>query len=164
MALRFDARRLRVLGRPEVIIEHVRAENEIAAGQVALAMDGTLIFARGVDAARSRFVRRNRQGAETTLPFDERAYGTFRVTPDGARILARVHPGDGPREVWMLDVVRGTQSKLPVPYQAFEWSPDGTVYVGSFTSKGIVRNGADFVTEIVSTPSGERKPVYQAGP
>jgi serine/threonine-protein kinase len=126
-ALPFDAAKREVLGPPEAVLDGVRQEGVWGAGQLAVADDGTLVYARGENAGLTRVVWRDRSGAvDTLLAFPAAQYGALDLAPDGRRLIVRVLPVAGPAEVWHLDLVQGVRSVLSdLPRRGVQWWPDG---------------------------------------
>ena len=136
MALPFDLKKRQVLGAPMPVLDDVRQESE-GAGQFSVSDDGVLVYAPGPSAAISHLVSLDRAGRLDTLPGPPRDYGTFRVSPDGKRVLAMAWPPSGWPELWMLDLDRRTSSRVPeggpVAYVSFDWTPDSREIVFSIS-------------------------------
>jgi len=126
-ALPFDGARLEVRGTPEAVLDGVRQEGVWGAGQLGVADDGTLVYARGENAGLTRLVWRDRSGAVDTLSaFPVAQYGALDLSPDGSRLVVRVLPAAGPAEVWHLDLVQGVRSVLGgLATRSVQWWPDG---------------------------------------
>ncbi len=106
MALPFDAKRLRVMGPPAPVMQAVRREGWDAAGQYDVAADGTLLFAAGIDAAKSIPVWVERSGRMAdSLPIPPGDYYNINVSGDGRRVCAGELPADGGADA--LDPRRG---------------------------------------------------------
>jgi eukaryotic-like serine/threonine-protein kinase len=149
MAAAFDPGRVRIVGQPRILMEHVmqslnmpNTEWDVGAGQVAVSRSGDLAWVAG--------------GTYPELPVD-----LFVVTPDGhARVLdwgqsshefprvssrgGRVAYDAGPEEHWSLEVRDRssglTQRVVLGGYETWgaEWSPDGdSLLVGSDAGGGI---------------------------
>ena len=134
MALPFDAAERKVLGRPVPILDGIRQEAEAGAGQFTIARDGTLLYAPGADAARSVLVALDDKGALDTLPFPPAGYHGFELSPDGKEILIRVQAPSGRGELWVFDVDKGSQTRIPtegIPLHIPRWWPDSKQIVFS---------------------------------
>jgi serine/threonine protein kinase len=132
MGLPFDASRRRTLGAPAPVLEGVRHEAENGIAQWSVADDGTLAYAPGKNAELEYLVWRDRAGRVDTLPFPRADYGEIRLSPDGQFLLAQVWPAGAPTEFWLLDLVRGTHSKLAgLPPESWpeSWWPEGNSFV-----------------------------------
>lgn len=140
MALPFDAASRRVVGPPAPVLQGIRQEAEAGAGQFAVANDGTLIYAAGVDAGISQLVWFDVRGRVDTLPFPPAAYGGFDLSPNGNQILIRIQPSSGRAELRILDLEKGTQTRIGmpgIPLDVPRWWPDGKqVLISEFTAAG----------------------------
>jgi serine/threonine-protein kinase len=126
-ALPFDAAKREVRGTPEIVLEGVRQEGVWGAGQLAVAGDGTLVYARGENAGLTRLVWRDRSGVVDTLSaFPAAQYGRLDLSPNGRRLVVNVLPATGPVEIWHLDLAQGVRSVLSgLPERGVRWWPDG---------------------------------------
>ncbi len=128
MALPFDPERLRVLGPPAPVIQEVRRESWDAAGQYDVAGDGTLIFVRGADAARSVPVWVDHAGRVTdTLPVPPGDYFNIYASGNGRRVELSAHQPTGEQSMSILDVDRSLIQDLHLdgPVRFTAWWPDG---------------------------------------
>jgi dipeptidyl aminopeptidase/acylaminoacyl peptidase len=140
MALPFDAKQLEVSGPAAPVLKGVRQEAEGGGGQFAVANDGTLIYSPGADAGISQFVWLEPPGKVDTLPFPRAKYGSFDLSPDGRQIFTRVQSPSGRGELWVLDLDRGSQTRINTqgtPLNSPRWWPDGRhILFSEFTSAG----------------------------
>lgn len=140
MALPFDAANRKVLGRPVPILDGIRQEAEAGAGQFTIARDGTLLYAPGSDAGRAVLVSFDGRGKLDTLPFPPAGYHGFEVSPDGKQILIRVQSASGRPELWVFDIDKGSQTRIPtegIPLQVPRWWPDSKqILFSEFTRSG----------------------------
>jgi len=140
MALPFDATARKVLGQPVPILNGIREEAEAGAGQFAIARDGTLLYAPGRDAGRSVLVSIDGQGKVDTLPFRPAGYQGFEIAPDGNQILIRIQSESGRPELWVLDIDKGSQTRIRtegVPFDIPRWWPDSRQIVyAEFAGEG----------------------------
>jgi serine/threonine protein kinase/Tol biopolymer transport system component len=140
MALPFDAASRTVLGPPAPVLQGVRQEAEAGAGQFAVADDGTLIYAAGVDAGISQLVWLDPRGRIDTLPFPPTAYGGFDLSPNGNQILIRVQPPSGRAELRILDLEKESQTRIStrgIPLTVPQWWPDGRqILISEFSTAG----------------------------
>lgn len=107
MAVRFDAETLEISGEPRVLVDGVRREAARGALQMSISGTGDLLFARGANAERGRFVWVGSDGALDSLPIPSRLYGRFSLSPDRRHVAARVFPEVGDAELWLIDLDRG---------------------------------------------------------
>ena len=140
MALPFDAERLKVLGPAAPVLQGVRQEAEGGGGQFAIARDGTLVYAPGVDAGISQLVWLEPPAKVDTLPFPKAKYGSFDLSPDGKQILVRVQSPSGRGELWLFDIDNGSQTRINTqgtPLYTPRWWPDGKhILFAEFTPLG----------------------------
>jgi hypothetical protein len=141
IALPFDPAHLRVLGPPAPVIQEIRRESWNAAGQYDVAGDGTLLFARGADAAKSVPVWVSHSGRVTdTIPVPPGDYFNIYVSGNGRRIELSAYQPTGERIASILDVQRGLFQELHVAGLAGfgSWWPDeeyATLYLGPSASQ-----------------------------
>jgi hypothetical protein len=122
------------------------------AGQFSISPSGTLAYVRGgVPPPHSaQIVAIDRKGSIAKLPIDPRPYGPIvRLSPDGSRLAVTVVE-TARRDLWVLDIARGTASRLNVGGEAWQgvWSPDGrflayqTAADGTFSLGRIAADGS----------------------
>lgn len=126
MAVPFDAIRLRTLGPPALVLEGVRVEASHGLAQLAVADEGTLIYASGRNAGVTVPVWRSRDGRLDTMPLPSRRYEHFDLSPDGKRLAMTVIQPSGAAEIWITDLRSGVQTRLATVGEArFPfWWPD----------------------------------------
>jgi len=140
MAVPFDPEQLRVLGPPAPVIQDLRRESWDGAGQYDLAADGTLLFARGADAAKSVPVWVDHTGRVTdTVPVPPGDYFNIFASNNGKRIELTSYQASGEQTVSILDVDRGlTQTLRVAELVSFtSWWPDGeyaSIYLGPYSA------------------------------
>jgi DNA-binding SARP family transcriptional activator len=129
MVLPFDAVRRRVLGPPEPVLEGVRLETPAGGSQLTISDGGTLIYAPGGNARLSNLVWVDHAtGRIDTLSLPHAGYGSFALSPDGRRVMARITSVSGPAELWAIDIGRGERAHIPlegIPGPTLKWWPDG---------------------------------------
>ncbi|MGH7536075.1 MAG: protein kinase domain-containing protein, partial [Gemmatimonadales bacterium] len=128
MALPFDPDRLRVLGPPAPVVQEVRRESWDAGGQYDIAADGTLLYARGADAAKSVPVWVAPSGRVTdTLLVPPGDYFNIYASGTGGLVELSAYQPTGDKTVSILDVDRGLiqELHLDVPATFTAWWPDG---------------------------------------
>ena len=82
----------------------------------------------------------SRGGGVLGMTGERGPYGTMRPSPDGDRVLLlRAEPGGQTFELWLMDLERGTPTRLTnhqanAPFQA--WSPDGSAVAYSSNHGG----------------------------
>ncbi len=153
MAIGFDPVTHRVSGRAVEVLSGIRSGSGT---QYAVAIDGTLVYAPGVDANLGVLVWASRDGAVDSLGFAPQRYGTFALSPDGRRIAALVTSSAGALELWVYDVERGTEAKVitrGIPF-APRWWPDGRRVV--FTEAATQAPYGQVVVRQLVESAGER--------
>lgn len=133
-AVAFDADRLEVTGGPVSVVEGImRADLPATASATAnygVSDDGVLIYATGgavFSVGTLAWVDRN--GKAEPLSDRQAPYRAPRVSPDGARVAVGMQSPDGNQDIWMVDVERGTHTRLtsdPAVDILPLWTPDGT--------------------------------------
>jgi len=123
----FDAGRLRLAGDAFPVAEQIAAYGAFP-GAPFTAGGGTLAFRIGEGAAPTRLAWFDRKGTSSSLG-DPADYTNPALSPDG-RMLAVCFrdPGTKTRDIWLMDLVRGTKSRLTFdPAEDLDpvWSPDG---------------------------------------
>ena len=131
-ALRFDPRRLAVIGGPVPIIEGVARARGVTTGtaQFSTSDTGVLVYISGpvaTSASQEDVAFVDRQGTVQSLKLPPDAYLYPRVSPDGKRLAVETDNGKE-AIVWIYDLAGtsarrrltfGGQNRFPI------WSPDG---------------------------------------
>ncbi len=136
MAVGFDLERLEVHGPQAPMVQDVMHSTfmpntglESGAAQVAVSASGHLAYALGgVYPSDSRMMARITSTGDTLpLEMDIRDYARVRVSPGGDSLAFTLRQ-EGPREIWVRDLILGTNRLLPAGgfrNAGPEWSPDG---------------------------------------
>jgi serine/threonine-protein kinase len=135
MAVPFDLRSLRVTGQPTPVLDGVAGEPSNGVVGFSTSSDGALAY---VPAAAFRVANRlvwiDRKGTVQPVTNAIRAFEDPRLSPDGRRVAVTINQ-EGDRDVWILDLDRGTftrvtteKSRQFVPM----WTPDGKSLFFSF--------------------------------
>jgi serine/threonine-protein kinase len=106
-----------------------------------LSADGTLAYLRDNRRGRAaRLVWVDRQGRAEPLPGPEAGYLHPRLSPDGRRLAcAIIDVESGHRDIWVLDLERGTRTRLTFAEGASTdpvWTPDGRSITFGSSRKG----------------------------
>jgi hypothetical protein len=128
-AVRFDLKRLEVMGDPVPVVERVMTK-QTGAANFAVSRGGTLSYVpagagSGAITPRS-LVWVNRQGREDLIKAPPRAYVQPRLSPDGTRVALEI--ADQDYDIWIWDLSRQTLTRLTSdPSQDLSpiWTPDG---------------------------------------
>ena len=137
----FDLSRLEVTGPAVPVLENTKTPG--VTGSVgryyAVSDAGALVTIPGrAYYRRSALAWLGRDGKVERLPFDSAAIREFRISPEGRRVaVARLD--EGSLDIWIYDLERGTQEKLPRESNAFSplWSPDGSRLIFSSSRRGL---------------------------
>ena len=147
MAQEFDAGARRLSGEPRAIADSVAYTGTLNRTEVSASAAGSLLYTSPI---RYQFTWFDRTGRPIGKVGDLGEYITFRLSPDGRRIVAsRDLPGG--TDLWLLDVDRGSASRFTFAgtYHFPIWSPDSkTVVFQSFTdAQNLFRKNANGSTE-----------------
>ena len=117
----FDPDRLTVEGTPAPVVEGVQVNVGGGWAFYDVAPDGSLAYLTG-QGSFGQLITIDREGVSTPLVDEPGFYMEPRFSPDGGRIAVRVDD-----DIWILDVARGTLSRLTVVGGARGpvWTPDG---------------------------------------
>jgi Tol biopolymer transport system component len=126
-AVRFDASRLAVRGRPVKVADAIITHPETGAAQVAISQSGTLVYAAGGSrTAERQLLWVDRRGVARAASERTASFWRPRISPDGKRVAVVI---DAPfSKLWVLDVERGTftrASDVPGDQDRATWMPDG---------------------------------------
>jgi len=123
-AVRFDARRLRVVGDPVVVLSGVVTKAG-GAGELAVSPQGTLVYVSGLPERQLYLV--DRRGNRQLLAQEARQFRTPRVSPDGRRVAVTIGEVAGRSDIWVYDIPSTTLSRVTRGGNTSspEWTPDG---------------------------------------
>ncbi len=176
-AIRFDSRRLELIGDPVQIQSGILDE---MFAQYAVSSSGTLVYAPGPWLGEDRLAWLYEDGRIETIPqFDAQIYGEFNLSPGANRIAISVM--ERPLlTLWVYDFERGSRIRLTSDgYTAFStWTPDGgsvvfntRIEAGDFmlvrSAEGIGSVdtlAAGLVTPQWVTPDGDKVATVVSGP
>jgi serine/threonine protein kinase len=138
-AHRFDLRNSKLIGEPVVIADRVANAPNTGSTAFSVSTDGILAY-RGAD---SELARRMIWVDPSGNPIGEPlATGNFRevsLSPDGRRIAYSQTDGTGNTDIWILDLIRKTNSKVtfdPKSERMPIWLPDGSGLIYSSNQLG----------------------------
>jgi Tol biopolymer transport system component len=126
-AVAFDAERLEVKGEATPIVENVRENPRVGAGQFSIADDGSLVYVPGgVSFGEHELVMVDKSGKTRSLTANARPYEDFSISPDG-RFIATTIEGSV-TDTWIHNIARDTDSRFTfgVEHRDPCWTPDGT--------------------------------------
>ncbi|MDH5235426.1 MAG: hypothetical protein OEW77_10740, partial [Gemmatimonadota bacterium] len=134
-AVRFDPRTRRVSGRPVPIASGV-ALTGAATAHFAVASSGTVAY---VPEASRSLVLVDRAGMARPATRDGHSFHIPRFSRDGRQLLTDYVTPDG-RDVWLLDLASGTESRVTFDRDGHDatWDPDGrhVTYISATRSGG----------------------------
>ena len=131
-AVPFDVDRLAVIGDEVPVVEGVSSvRGNRLTGDYSVSDNGLLVFVTSNSAARSLSTLAwvNGKGTTRVLPGESRQlWGSGRLSPDGDKVANAIYSGDGTSDIWILDVQRGTPTRLTFSGHADDpvWTPDGS--------------------------------------
>jgi Tol biopolymer transport system component len=153
-AVRFDARRLALLGRPTPVLEGVRVEPG-GETDVAISRTGSLVYLPASTINR-RVMRVDREGHATPLLNHTAFYEFPTLSPDGKHLAVRVFEPSG-LNLWVYDLERGAGVRLTSGGATAEpaWSRDDHQVVVGQVSSG-VKNANWVLYSVAADGSGIR--------
>jgi serine/threonine protein kinase len=124
----FDDVNARVTGEPIVTADRIDQGPDTGNIVFSASRTGVLVYRDSARTSVSRLVWRDRDGKALGVVGDPDTYRNPRLSPDGRRVAVELLDQSGNRDIWILDVERGTTSKLtydPGRDAAPVWSKDG---------------------------------------
>jgi eukaryotic-like serine/threonine-protein kinase len=130
LAIRFDAKRLRVTGQSFIVLEGVLMSVNSGVANYDISASGDLIYVPGTaDKGERTLVWVDRSGKTEPLPLPPRSYLHPRISPDMRQLAIEI---EGPNhDFYIYDFTRGVLSKMTTDGVSHwpVWSPDGTQLV-----------------------------------
>jgi Tol biopolymer transport system component len=124
----FDDVSARVTGEPIVTADRVDQGPDTGNIVFSASQTGVLVYRDSSRTSLSRLVWRDRDGRQVGAIGDPDTYRNPRLSPDGRRVAVELLDQAGNRDIWILDVERGTASKFthdPGRDASPVWSRDG---------------------------------------
>jgi serine/threonine-protein kinase len=154
---------------PEILVLDSLLTGEMAGleiGYFAASGSGVLAYIPDAGSGVNHIVMVDRQGKETLAPMEP---GNYRygmsLSPDGQRLAAGVQRERGSVDIWVLDLSRGTRTRLTSQGSNIEpiWSVDGTsIFYAAFPSGSFdvyqVRADGGRAPEPILTGNAEQHP------
>ncbi|MGB6482789.1 MAG: protein kinase [Candidatus Acidiferrales bacterium] len=130
MAQQFNAKSLRLIGQAEPIATNVPFASTVNLGDFSVSQAGTLTYEQGTTerVGLGQLVWYDRTGKQRGQVGAAGEYSTLSLSSDGKQIaLTQQLAGQADVNIWIYDVVRGTDTKLTFSSVDVEptWSPDG---------------------------------------
>ena len=130
LAVRFDAKRLKVTGQPFTVLEGVLMSVNSGVANYDISASGDLVYVPGTaDRGARTLVWVDRDGKAEPLPLPPRSYLHPRFSPDMRQLAIEI---EGPNhDFYLYDFARGVLSKMTTDGVSHwpVWSPDGTQLV-----------------------------------
>jgi Tol biopolymer transport system component len=141
----FDTRAMKATGPARPLLAASTIERQpllyTTAPLVSVARNGTLVYQPAFGGETdSPMAIVDRTGVAKTIDLPPHRYSDPRASPDGTRVV--VHGFEGERDNWVVDVRRGTLTRLtfdPAEDETPIWSPDGQWIYWTATRANLVR-------------------------
>jgi serine/threonine-protein kinase len=151
----FDLTTLSVTGGEIPVVERVSTNGTAATADYAVSDAGLLVYlAADAQASGTTLAWADRKGVTEPLKGQStRSWGTGRLSPDGRRVANAIdRPDSGGQDLWVLDVERGTPTRLTFAGNADfpVWTPDSKRIIYSGNTDG--KNGVYQVSPDASGP------------
>ena len=137
-ATAFDLARSEVVGTPQRMVEGVWAGGFFSATLFDASENGVLAYApTGAQSGGRSLVWVDREGRETPLTREARAYAAPRLSPDGTSILVRI--AEDTTDIWNYEIERGALTRLTS--EGYEdgplWTADGKAFIYPSNKSGV---------------------------
>ena len=140
MAQPFNARRLETAGAPVPIAEHVLIHGGINRPIFSASDNGVLVYETGSPQGGWRLSWFTRDGKPAGTAGDLDRYFDPALSPDGKRLAVAVFSDVGTADIWILDLLRNTKTRLTFGSSIQRrpvWSADGKTVFYSSNVKGL---------------------------
>jgi len=137
-AAAFDLARSEIVGSPHRMVEGVWAGGFFNATLFAASENGVLAYApAGAQSGGRSLAWVDREGRETPLTREARAYAAPRLSPDGKTILVRI--AEDTTDIWSYEIERGALTRLTS--EGYEdgplWTVDGKTLIYASNKSGV---------------------------
>lgn len=157
VAQRFDVDRLSVVGEAKQIAPSVDADRVRRGVTMGVSDNGVLVYRAGLP-AQQNLVWMDRSGRRLGLVGEPDNYSHPALSPDEGRLAILRRAENGDESVWIIDLQRGTQSRVTRNQTAFPlWSPDGQRLM--FMSN---RDGPENLFWKLASGPGDGEPFYRS--
>jgi eukaryotic-like serine/threonine-protein kinase len=123
----FDSKQARLLGDGVTVpgAEAVAVTVGSAHSSVSVSNEGTILF--GTGSGRYQLAWLNREGKVLSTVGQPDRYGSLRIAPDGARLVAGLADSSSHSDLWLFELSRAIPSRLTFlgMFGTGAWSPDG---------------------------------------
>jgi serine/threonine-protein kinase len=138
LSVPFDAEKVEVTGRPEVVLSGLVTMPLAGAAAMATSPDGHLAYVAGGPLAfQLALVRVRLDGGQEALNAPVHPYQSMSLSPDGNSLAVGI---DAPTQsIWKLDLNRGTLTRLTLAWGHNDprWAPDGQSLIATSGRRGI---------------------------
>ena len=134
----------RLSGEAVTVAEGVRIASTNRYAEFTVSGIGKLFYGQGCASPKVQFVWRDRSGKQIeAVGQPVEADFWYSLSPDGSRVAYSESSNAGPREVWVMELVRGLRTRITFNGgRSPQCSPDGT-QLHCVNAKGINRKAAD---------------------
>ncbi len=137
-AAAFDPARSEIVGSPQKMIEGVWAGGFFHSTLFSASENGVLAYAPAGAQSEGRSLSWvDRDGRETPITREQRAYATPRLSPDGKSILVRI--AEDTTDIWSYEIERGALTRLTS--DGYEdgplWTADGKAFIYPSNKSGV---------------------------
>jgi Tol biopolymer transport system component len=139
MAQPFDPAAMKLSGEPAAIADQVDSYAPRNGGLFSVSNTGTLAYRVGAG-PQTVLTWFDAQGRPAGTLGDPGAYYNPAISPDGSRVAVGLGASATQRDIWILDVARGTSTRFtfdPAQDDSPQWSPDGKTIVFSSDRGGV---------------------------
>jgi Tol biopolymer transport system component len=140
MAQPFDPGAMKLSGEPAAIADQVDSYAPRNGGLFSVSNTGTLAYRVGTG-PQTVLTWFDTQGKRAGTVGDPGDYYNPTISPDGSRVAVGLGGAAAQRDIWILDVARGTSTRFtfdPAQDDFPAWSPDGKTIVFSSARGGIL--------------------------
>ena len=131
VAQEFDPDSFALSGEPMPVTENVILDSNYGIGVFSTGPGGLLAYESG-NSVSGQLTWMSAQGEQLQTVGPAESYNEFELSPDGTRVAVTIQESDGIRDLWIIDVKRGTRTRFtfstneePAEYGQPLWSPDG---------------------------------------
>jgi dipeptidyl aminopeptidase/acylaminoacyl peptidase len=125
----FDVTRLELSGDPFPIAEQVVSDPIFGNGMFSTSANGVLVYRAGGESGHTQLTWFDRAGKRLGTVGPPGEYLNPLFSPDGQQVVFERRSAQGDRDVWLLELSRGTTTRFtfnPSDDQQPVWSPDGS--------------------------------------
>ena len=131
VAQEFDSDSFALSGDPMPVTENITLDPDFGIGVFSAGPGGLLAYESGSSLS-SQFTWMSVEDEELQTVGPTDSYSQFDLSPDGTRVAVTIQESDGIRDLWIVDLKRGTRTRFtlssreePAEHGEPVWSPDG---------------------------------------